>query len=791
MEYFAHSKNRGERWEPLHEHLTHVAQLAADFAKPFGASEQAFLAGLLHDLGKYSERFNRRLNGAAVSLDHWSLGAAAAARWGKAWGLIPALAIQGHHVGLGLLTTDWKQFSFTLENEIAQNQDRHALASLLQGRERLEADGLRLEKVSTGLRISPDQELVAGDMLDVRMLFSALVDADFLETESHFEGDALKPRRPRPPGPIFTVESAWNALRQRLEGVRKGSVADSLRTVREQLLTDCLTVADSPTGAFTLTAPTGAGKTLAMLAFALAHARKNRLRRVVLAMPFLNIVDQTAGQYEAMFCPATGFADHFVLEQHSLAEDLFAEPTNDAARKSKQLRRQLAENWDAPIILTTTVQLLESLHAHKPSRCRKLHRLAEAVILLDEAQTLPPHLAPLTLATLSRLTDPQGPYRSSVVFATATQPAFAALGQRVAKYYRSGWYPREIVRDPAALFAAAKARTQIEWREEHSLTLPTLAHEMVQSPRCLCIVNLKRHAIALASQLQQLAPDGLFHLSTNMCPAHREQVLAAILARLNDPAEPITRVVATQCVEAGVDMDFRPPSSAPDLPVLFRALAPLDSIAQAAGRANRNGLSERARAVVFQIDDAGKATYPPGYEHGIESTVSLLSELRNKGRNPNGIDLIHDPEWIAKYYRKLYDIVGRDQEPSRDERPLHDALQRGDFAEVARLYKLIDTAAINVIVPYDRRVFRDLRRELQATTDPKPGYLRSWKQRARKHAVAIRPPAASSNQWAYLEPIRFGQEDLQTHEASWFWPVPSVQYDQVVGLKWPDEGLIV
>jgi CRISPR-associated endonuclease Cas3-HD len=806
MDYFAHSENRGGRREFLHEHLAPVATKAAEFAEPFGADRQAYLAGLLHDLGKYSERFLGRLDGTErQGLDHWSLGAWACAALAKSRGLGAALAIEGHHIGLTQLPTASLEgskriaaaetFVAKIRNRIDEQPTAFTCLDYVEPLRLLGQECPQPQGLPDTARLSLTADRIAGDMLDVRMLFSALVDADFLETEAHFEGDAVVHRRPRAAGPLLTVEQAQGALQQRLAGVRAGSLAESLREVREQLLADCLAAADSPTGAFTLTAPTGAGKTLAMLAFALAHARKNGLRRIVLAMPFLNIVDQTAGQYEAMFSAAAGFAERYVLEQHSLVEDLLTEPSGDATRRGKQLRRQLAENWDAPIILTTTVQLLESLHAHKPSRCRKLHRLAGAVILLDEAQTLPPHLTPLTLATLSRLSDPQGLYRSSVVFATATQPAFAALGKRVASYYSSGWNPREIVRDPPVLFSAAKARTQIEWHDERPLTLDSLAQQVAHSPRCLCIVNLKRHAITLASQLQQTVPNGLFHLSTNMCQAHREVVLQAIRARLVDSTQPPTRVVATQCVEAGVDLDFRPFPADPTRPVLFRALAPLDSIAQAAGRANRNGLSERAKVVVVQIDDAGRATYPPGYGQGVQCTVSLLSSLREEGIDPNSIDLIHDPEWIGKYYRKLYDIVGRDDRPAGDEEKLHGALQRGDFEEVAKLYKLIDTTAINIIVPYNQQVFkelkRDLRRELDFAAGPRPGFLRSWKQRARKYSVAIRPPAENDPLRNFLEPISLVPADKEVQNPTWFWLLDFAAYDPVVGLVPPSETLLI
>lgn len=793
MQFFAHSGNRGGHWEPLAEHLQSVSRRACDFAEVFGAGQQAFLAGMLHDLGKYSEQFQQRLQGARVSLDHWSIGAVACARWSKRFGMAPALAIQGHHVGLSKIPAG--DFARDLDREIVSNPSRHALSDLVVGRRRLDADGLRIAKLTSGLQITNDVQLAAGQMLDVRMLFSALVDADFLETEAHFEGDSESLRRPRPEGPALDVECAWKALHERLNYVRKGVVADRFRAVRERLLADCLAAGEtSSPGSFTLTAPTGAGKTLAMLAFALAHARRHRLRRIVLAMPFLNIVDQTARQYAEMFSPTAGFSEPFVLEQHSLVESLLAESLGSSPEDSvdvrNRLRRQLAENWDAPIILTTTVQLLESLHSHKPGRCRKLHRLANAVILLDEAQTLPPKLAPLTLATLSRLTDPTGPYRSSVVFATATQPAFATLGRRVASYYRAGWGPREIVRDVPSLFAVAKSRTHVEWRDDRPVALKELARELSRATRVLAIVNLKRHAEALAIELGRLAPEGLFHLSTNMCPAHREATLKTIRVRLDDPTDPVTRVVATQCVEAGVDLDFRPIT--PEVPVLYRAVAPLDAIAQAAGRANRSGRSETARVVVFQVADQGKRTYPPGYGEGIAATQVVLSQLRARDIHPDDVDLIHDPEWIRRYYENLYSGVGRPEQPSPDEAELDAAIREGSFEKVAKHYRLIDENAINVVVPFDPELYESLRRELKGANACNSAFLRGWQRKARRLAVALFRPQRDSRLWAYLDPIRFDDQEMTTDEANWFWPLSGFVYDSVVGLRYPEDcGLLI
>lgn len=789
MTFHGHSANRGDEWEPLNVHLEAVAKRAREFGRVFAADEQAFFAALLHDLGKYSQRFQDRLSRKEKqALDHSSLGALACALGSKRFGLAAGLAVEGHHIGLKLLHKSNASFIRAIQDRISEDRAFFTETDPQAACDRMIADGVRAAKPKNGFALTGDDDLSAAEMLDVRMLFSALVDADFLETEAHFQGDKSSPRRPRAEGPALAIDAAIEALKRRINNLREKAPAGRMRDLRDKLLANCIATGQtSPTGAFTLAAPTGAGKTLAMLAFALHHAKTHGLRRIVLAMPFLNIVDQTAKLYEELFAAKDGFHEHFVLEQHSLVEDVGeASGKGDAIAGRDRLRRMLTENWDAPIILTTTVQLLESLHANRPGRCRKLHRLANAVILLDEVQTLPPNLAALTLATLSRLAQSDGPYRSSVVFATATQPAFETLGDRVKQYHRVGWNPLEIVTDPPALFAQARDRVKIEWRDATPIGIDALASELARCSRVLAIVNLKRHATALTESLGKLVGDEVFHLSTNLCAAHRRVVLTAIRERLDDDHKP-TRVIATQCVEAGVDLDFRPVN---EMPVLYRALAPLDSIAQAAGRANRNGIAKTATMVVFQLEDDGRGLpYPPGYREGVNATAGLLADYRSWETDLNAIDLINDPKVVRKYYERLYKASGRDQKArGKTENDLDVAITQGDFEEVARQYRLIDNNAINIVVPYDKGVFNDLQKMLADERKPSPGFLAQWQRRARLHSVSIFRPSRDSRLWSLLEPIKFGDEDVaDTGTGTWFYPLDEGVYDPRLGLVLPDQ----
>jgi CRISPR-associated helicase Cas3/CRISPR-associated endonuclease Cas3-HD len=574
---------------------------------------------LLHDLGKYSESFIRRLHGKERGLDHWSAGAWAALDLYKQAGIAAALSIQGHHIGLqrgdaaSLRALDLLRLS---QNHPLGLRLTELDAQLLL--RRLHADGLELPAINRSAGDWKGNDLAW--MLDVRMLFSTLVDADFLETEAHFDGQAEGALRYRPQGPEIHPEAALALVQewvQELAGRRLA--APSIQAVRDELFQSCLTAAEQKPGVFTLTAPTGSGKTLAMIAFALRHAALHGLRRVVVAIPFLTIIEQTAKAYRDLLGSALG--EHWVIEHHSLTEvgDPSIQQDRDHEAPARLLARQLAENWDAPLVVTTNVQVLESLFSNRPSACRKLHRLARSVILFDEAQTLPPELAVPTLGALAHLANRFG---STVVFATATQPAFEHLCAETRRASGHPWNPREIVGGSAALFDRAR-RVRVRWETGSPLTWAAVAENLSRHHRALCIVNLKRNARNLSLAVQEVAGKaGLFHLSTNLCPAHRAAMLAQIRDRLDSQDRRPCRLVATQCVEAGVDLDS---------PVVYRAVGPLEAIAQGAGRCNRSGrLREAGEVIVFLPEDEA---YPPGvYRQAAQVTKALLYSTQDHAR---------------------------------------------------------------------------------------------------------------------------------------------------------------
>jgi len=746
----AHSRCKdGSRIDTVADHLKAVSERAAEYAAAFGAADEARLAGLLHDLGKYGSLFQQRLKGHAEHIDHWSAGAWQALQLRHA-GLAAALVVQGHHTGLqradkaALASLDPAKWDPRMHDQWRLSET--GTETLMQC---LRDDGLSPTAPMSSLYDHAGKKVAA--MLDVRMLFSALVDADYIETEAHFDAvNGIK--KPRRCGPELNPTRTLEVLLARVAELARSSDADSkVNELRADLLNACLEKAAGSQGQYTLTAPTGSGKTLAMLAFALKHAATHSLRRIVMVIPYLNIIDQTAKVYRAMLTPE--FGEDYVLEHHSLAGTRGKDEIRDC---DENRQAELSENWDAPLVVTTSVQMLESLFANRPSACRKLHRLAQSVILFDEVQTLPADLAIPALAALSRLVER---YRSTVVFATATQPAFTHLDEHVRKYCACGWQPREIVRTELKLFDRAR-RTKVEWPDLDShTTWDELAGRLAADDcqQVLCVVNLKRHALLLFQKLRArgVPEEGLFHLSTNMCPAHRRVVLWCIHRRLR--AGKPCRLVSTQCVEAGVDIDF---------PIAYRAWGPLDSIAQVAGRCNRNGRLRQLGSVrVFVPEDD---SYPPkGYRQAADIARVLFKCKAAE------LD-IDDPTLFMEYYRQLYSIA----QPQNRNEALRDAIDRQDFVMVAELFRLIPDASINVLVPYDAKAYAELAESVQ-----RDGISRDWIHAARPYTIGVYRPKPGAPIARWLEPVK----TVATRRAEdWFIYLRAEHYDRKTGLTPPE-----
>lgn len=709
MDYLSHTPARSGRIGLLQEHLESVARRAGEFAALFDADQEARIAGLLHDLGKYSDLFQARLRGEVSGLDHWSIGAWAALTYYKTSAIAAALAIEGHHTGLG---SAQKESLATLEPE--KLKTGHPLGLKTPGEpiqelmSRLEAElgGLPIGSPISTVDFADFSTAPAQAMFSSRMLFSALVDADFIETEAHFQSQSPTSKTYRDEGPSLDPEQALYQLQRYLGALREQSTNASKEVdqVRQKLMASCLRGAGREVGLYTLTAPTGTGKTLSSLAFALKHAVTHNLRRVVVVLPFLSLIEQTVGVFREVFAD---MPESFVLEDHSLAAEDSGETESDVDRHRQQTR-MLAENWDAPIVVTTGVRFLESLFANRPGACRKLHNLSNAVIIMDEVQTLPLNVTIPTLATLSHLSQR---FRSTIVFSTATQPAFDHLNTETRKYASSGWSPQEISADPDRMFKVMK-RTLISVILEPLADWKALADRSADDSQVMFIVNLKRHAYDLLNELSNMDRKRLSHLSTNMCPEHRRHVLATVRKRL-ETGEPCC-LVSTQCVEAGVDIDF---------PAVYRAMAPMDSIVQAAGRCNRNGRNPVGTVHVFSPPADGQGAYPSGFYQ----QAAGVTELVLKNRSATEIDTA-DLELFAEYYRTLYSFA-RPQDLGRD---LQEAIRRRDFKETARLYRIIPHATLSVLVPYDTEAYWSLRQEAETH-----GINAKWIRRARAHSVGV------------------------------------------------------
>lgn len=761
--YFAHSENKHDEWHLLKDHLSSVSRLAGEHLVGWQGEEEAKLAGLLHDLGKYGNRFQNRLHGQDKGLDHWSQGAFLAIKKGGA--IAAALAIQGHHIGLqSLQKEDLKQLNPELLKENHPQRLTLSEADIELLETRLIEDGLSFSKPQTRLFAGPVGESQArvDNMLDVRRLFSALVDADFIDTEAHFNGNE-QGKVPREQG--LKLNKNENALAKQALAKLKNHIDNkagqpnpsaTLNSIRQELLQSCLQQAQQKTGTFTLTAPTGSGKTLSMLSFALQHALANNLERVIMVVPYLSIIEQTAKTYRDIFYD---FDDDFILEHHSMA-GLGAEKAETDAEgdeeQEQQIKRQrlLSENWDAPIIITTSVQFLESLFSNRPSSCRKIHRIANAVILFDEVQTLPTQLAIPSLAAVSHIATH---WNSSVVFSTATQPAFNHLHQAVTEQCSGGWQPDEIVTHHAAMMDKLR-RVSFTWLD-NKLTWQDLADKLndPQQPQVLCIVNLKRHAQELWQVLE--GTDNLFHLSTNLCPLHRQAVLEEVRQRLKDGLP--CRLIATQCIEAGVDVDF---------PVVYRAFAPLDAIIQAAGRCNREGELDIGQTFIFTPDCEGWL-YPDGtYKQAANVTESLKNELGEQ------FDL-YNPKVIEQYYRRLYTVAA----PEQLAKDLYQAIKDLSFPQVAQQFRLIKNDMINIVVPYDQQLFNELQ-----TLAEENGLTAQWIKQARGLSISLYRPKSDDVVWDSLLPVQQFRQGKYQKQEDWFMVNNDKDYDKTLGYKKPE-----
>lgn len=685
MEYVTHLREDGS-YQPLKEHLEGTAKRSAKFAASFGASSHAERTALLHDIGKYSPNGQRRQRDPehTAKVDHSTAGARAAADLDD---MPAAFAIAGHHGGLPDLGTrlslDDGTLCARLNKKLTGGDDPSAWHSEIS--------------LPTGVQPTPpwlprnDARLTA---MYIRMLFSCLVDADFLDTERALS----KEEKPR------GIGDSMPALLEKLQAhVAKWleEPKSDLCALRNEVLRRCLRGSEDPQGLYSLTVPTGGGKTVSSLAFALSHAVKHDMKRIIYVIPYTSIIDQNAKVFRDIL------GDENVVEHHSQV-DL---PDTDAETPDALRKRLACENWDAPVIVTTAVQFFESFYAAKPGRCRKLHNVANSVVIFDEAQTLPISLMRPCVSVIDQLVQHYG---VTAVLCTATQPELLSIFSG----FTAGNRIQELVPDPDALFSSLR---RVTFQQDGTLSDEELAARIRQENAVLCIVNSRKQARSL---YEALPKEGRFHLSTLMNAIDRERTIATIRERLDK--KQCCRVISTSLIEAGVDVDF---------PTVYRELAGLDSILQAAGRCNREG-KEAAQDSIVHIYQTEHAV-PPIMRPNIESCRTVLRLYAED---------IGSRKAIHAYFCDLLFKRGENQQRSRPVSSENDLLDtsktlsseaRFAFRETAEHFRFIDTDTVTVYIPtpensedikalrdghYSRELFRRLgrcgvsiyRREYQA-----------------------------------------------------------------------------
>jgi CRISPR-associated endonuclease/helicase Cas3 len=709
------------------EHSKGVAALASRFAAEFGFGAWGEVLGLLHDKGKEQAAFQRYIQkvsgynpeiGNAPRTPHAFVGALIARDLYKQCYPLLSYPIMAHHAGLD----DWGEFNDKMQAKLPSD--------------------VKPEKPEITLTVPVGFALKKEDWHHlIRMLYSCLVDADYLDTERFMKPEQASAREGKLP-----LEQLLPILECHLETLKSGASDTPVNRIRAEIQTECRRAADNPPGFYSLTVPTGGGKTLSSLLWAMLHARKHRKKRIIIAIPFTSIIVQTAEILRTIF------GKENVLEHHSNVD--YREKKEDEldSKEADWQMRLATENWDAPIVVTTNVQLFESMFSNRPSKCRKLHNICNSVLILDEVQSLPfEQLQPIvdSLKTYQRL------FGASVLFTTASQPALKGdtlCGKRKSDCLRGIGDIHEIIDHPDDL--SRRLRRAEILIDDVTSTYDDIAERISKHPRMLCIVNTRKDAQEIYSRLPQ---EGLtYHLSRMMCPIHVRQTIEKIKTALKTDA-PIIRVVATQLIEAGVDIDF---------PVVFRQGAGLDSIIQAAGRCNREGKqSTPGKTYVFKLDKP----LPPG---SISHANDAMSVLINKyGKKTDWFA----PATITDYFKQLYYRT-----ETFDKADIRDRLYKPldfYFETIAHEFQLINDSGVNIVVNFADSIA--LIKRLQTE-----GLSRYLMQQLGQYSVCVR-------QYDFEKLKHIGLQEIVTNI---FLLPDREQYSEKTGLSienhWLDEILI-
>lgn len=661
MEYLAHISE--ERRQSVKEHLCETAELAGKFAESFGKEDWGYFCGMLHDIGKYSLAFQDKiLSGSNKMVDHSTAGAKVC--WEKG-GIYPFMSycIAGHHAGL----PDYGWASDSGSAPTLEGRKKKKIEDYSAYKKEIEIPEIKTPPVDN-LQI-PNLDFSLS--VFIRMLYSCLVDADFLDTERFMSGGEVQ----RETGE--KMEVLLKKLKQHVSGWLSTEETDTINGRRTEILRNCLACGQMEQGRFRLTVPTGGGKTVASLAFALEHAVKNHMDRVIYVIPFTSIIEQNAEVFRQIL------GDENVLENHCNID-------YDSTEELKPM--QLAsENWDKPVVVTTNVQFFESLFANRPSKCRKLHNIANSVIIFDEVQMLPTNYLKSCVAMIEEL---ERHFRCSIVLCSATQPELTELLDNKVPFYEL--CPR--VPEQFHFFERVSFQTLGIISEEE------LSERLRKEKQALCIVNTKKSAQKLYKKLQS---EDVYHLTTAMYPKHRRRVLEKIRNLLKEGKRCI--LIATSLVEAGVDLDFNS---------VYRQLAGVDSMIQAAGRCNREGKRDTkdSFAYIFEFDEK---EHVPGQQLSIDVSKMLMKE---------GKDLF-SLTGVESYFQYLYHFRGESLDKHRILEEFKE--RRYHFAQAAKNFKMIEEDTVNIFVGKEEAA-QELLQKIKGQ-----GYTKTGMRKAEQYCVQL------------------------------------------------------
>lgn len=661
MKYIAHID--GERIQTIKEHLEGTAKLAGEFAEKFGKQDWGYCCGMLHDIGKYSMDFQKRILGENNHrVDHSTAGARVCMEKGGKYSFLE-YCIAGHHAGLPNYGNNYDEST----DSTLSGRRLKKLSDYQAYQTEIEVPTINSMPIDLKRTVNPDFSL----SVFMRMIYSCLVDADFLDTEAFMkEGE-----QGRNSGE--NIEMLFKKLENYISGWLKNQDIDTVNGRRTEILKNCLERGRTEKGLFRLTVPTGGGKTVASLAFALRHALENKMDRIIYVIPYTSIIEQNAKVFRDIL------GEENVLENHCNVEYESSE---------ELLPMQLAsENWDKPVVVTTNVQFFESLFANKSSKCRKLHNIANSVIIFDEAQMLPNDYLKPCIAMIEELINN---YQVSAVLCTATQPALTS-------FFHEGISITELCPRMEGQFEFFKRTT---FENIGVLTENNLMQRLEKEYQTLCIVNTKKRAQRIYKELEG---DGVYHLSTSMYPKHRRRILREIRERLQKNKKCI--LISTSLVEAGVDVDFQ---------FVYRELAGVDSMIQAAGRCNREGLRPAKESKVYIFQFEGKENVL-GQRQQIDVAKSVIADNRD----------ISDMESITQYFEMLYHIKG----DSLDKKKILDEFQnkRYNFAKVGKEFKLIEQDTKTIFINYEEEANETL------CLLKERGFTRSGMRKASQYCITV------------------------------------------------------